>query len=247
MDQQPIAPSTFPWSGLPGIREQSVPRRTKASKAAELWCGSPQHRQLRKTLSTASTESSLSVDQGASCFPQHPASHPLGGVYLPLEKRTSSWRLHPATAISTNFAPHPAVRPLANWSEKDDGEDASEKGADSPLDNTAYPQALPLALIILGVCLSVFIIALDRTIVTTAIPAITAAFNSTDDIGWYGSAYLLTASAFQPLYGRIYGSFSVKASFLAALAVFELGSLICGVSPTSIALIIGRSIQGLGR
>lgn len=69
---------------------------------------------------------------------------------------------------------------------------------------------------------------------------------STDDIGWYGSAYLLAASAFQPLYGRIYGSFSVKVSFLAALAVFELGSLICGVSPTSVALIVGRAIQGLG-
>lgn len=91
-----------------------------------------------------------------------------------------------------------------------------------------------------------FIISLDRSIVTTAIPAITAQFLSTDDIGWYGSAYLLAASAFQPLYGRIYGSFSVKVSFLAALAVFELGSLICGVSPTSVALIVGRAIQGLG-
>jgi len=113
-------------------------------------------------------------------------------------------------------------------------------------DGTVYLEGLPLALTLLGVCLSVFIVSLDRTIVTTAIPAITADFGSVDDIGWYGSAYLLTASAFQPLYGRIYTSFSVKGSFLAALAVFALGSLICGVSPNSVALIVGRAIQGLG-
>jgi hypothetical protein len=111
---------------------------------------------------------------------------------------------------------------------------------------SVYLEGLPLALTLLGVCLSVFIVSLDRTILTTAIPAITADFGSTDDIGWYGSAYLLTASAFQPLYGRIYTSFSVKGSFLVALSVFALGSLICGVSPNSVALIVGRAIQGLG-
>jgi len=109
-----------------------------------------------------------------------------------------------------------------------------------------YPSLLPLSLIILGICLSVFIISLDRGIITTAIPAIVTEYNSYSDVGWYGSAYLLTASAFQPLYGRIYTSFHVKWSFLVAVAVFELGSLVCSVAPSSRAFIIGRAIQGLG-
>jgi hypothetical protein len=111
---------------------------------------------------------------------------------------------------------------------------------------SVYLEGLPLALTLLGVCLSVFIVSLDRTIITTSIPAITADFGSTDDIGWFGSAYLLTASAFQPIYGRIYTSFSVKGSFVVALTVFAVGSLVCGVSPNSVALIVGRAIQGLG-
>jgi MFS family permease len=79
-----------------------------------------------------------------------------------------------------------------------------------------------------------------------AIPNITARFHSYDDIGWYGSAYMLTASAFQPLYGRIYMSFQTKTSYLAALVVFEIGSVVAATSPSSKALIVGRAVQGLG-
>ena len=79
-----------------------------------------------------------------------------------------------------------------------------------------------------------------------AIPYITHEFKSTPDIGWYGSAYLLTACAFQPLFGRIFMLFSVKKAYLIALFLFEIGSLLCGVAPNSITLIIGRAIAGLG-
>ena len=215
-----------------------------AAKHGDFWCGHPA--QFQRTMSKASTDSSVSTIDGRGCFSSHPAIRPLETIYSPLQRRTSNWQLHPAAAIISNFAPHPAVRPLAVWHEKSSESDSDNRPPNATADNTVYPKALALALIILGVCLSVFIISLDRSIVTTAIPAITADFNSVDDIGWYGSAYLLTASAFQPLYGRIYTSFSVKVSFLAAVAVFELGSLICGVSPNSVSLIIGRSIQGLG-
>ncbi|KIW87079.1 uncharacterized protein Z519_12376 [Cladophialophora bantiana CBS 173.52] len=119
-------------------------------------------------------------------------------------------------------------------------------GASADDDTVKYPGPLALASIILGICLSIFSVSLDRTIITTATPAISARFNSYDDIGWYGSAYLLTASAFQPLYGRIYTSFETKSSFLVALAIFGIGSLVAALSPSSDTLIIGRAIQGLG-
>lgn len=79
-----------------------------------------------------------------------------------------------------------------------------------------------------------------------AIPYISGEFHSYADVGWYGSAYLLTACAFQPMYGRIFTLFSIKWSYLAANMMFEIGSLICGIAPNSLCLIIGRAIAGVG-
>lgn len=63
----------------------------------------------------------------------------------------------------------------------------------------------------------------DRTIIGTAIPSITDDFHSIDDVGWYASAYLLTTSAFQLMYGRIYTFYSGKWVLLTAIAIFEIG------------------------
>ena len=86
----------------------------------------------------------------------------------------------------------------------------------------------------------------DNTIIATAIPKITDQFESLADVGWYGSAYLLTTASFQLLFGKFYSYFSIKYVYLGAIAIFELGSLICGVAPNSVALIIGRAIAGIG-
>ena len=109
-----------------------------------------------------------------------------------------------------------------------------------------YPTGLKLAVIIIGLELAVLCVALDNTIIATAIPRITDDFHALNDVGWYGSAYLLTVSAFQLFFGRLYSIFSIKWTFLGALGVFELGSLICGVAPNSTALIVGRAIAGMG-
>lgn len=109
-----------------------------------------------------------------------------------------------------------------------------------------YPHGVKLIAIIGSLMAAVFLVALDQTIISTAIPKITDDFNSITDIGWYGSAYLLTATAFQPTYGKIYTIFSIKWVFLGAIGVFEVGSLICGVAPSSAVLIVGRAIAGLG-
>ena len=50
----------------------------------------------------------------------------------------------------------------------------------------------------------------------------------------------------QLLFGKLYTHFNIKVVFLSAIALFELGSLICGVAPTSKALIVGRAVAGLG-
>ncbi|KAJ7200941.1 major facilitator superfamily transporter [Mycena haematopus] len=104
-----------------------------------------------------------------------------------------------------------------------------------------YPQGLKLGLLTLALCLSVFLVCLDSTIIATAIPKITDQFKSLDDVGWYG-----TTAATQLLFGKFYTFLPVKWVYVTAISIFEIGSLLCGVAPNSNALIIGRAIAGLG-
>ncbi|KAI0391138.1 MFS general substrate transporter [Xylariaceae sp. FL0594] len=113
-------------------------------------------------------------------------------------------------------------------------------------DGSEYPSGMKLALITAALCLSVFLVSLDNSIIATAIPAIITEFHSLPDVGWYGSAYLLTTAALQLLFGKFYTYFSIKWVFLTAIFIFEVGSLICGVAPNSVALIVGRAVAGVG-
>ncbi|OKL58655.1 hypothetical protein UA08_06334 [Talaromyces atroroseus] len=113
-------------------------------------------------------------------------------------------------------------------------------------DEPEYPGIVKVILIVSSLFITVFLVALDQTIIGTAIPKITDQFHSVGDVGWYGSAYFLTSTALQPTYGRIYKILSVKWAFLAAIFVFELGSLMCGVAPNSSVLIGGRAVAGCG-
>ncbi|KAK3303064.1 major facilitator superfamily-domain-containing protein [Chaetomium strumarium] len=113
-------------------------------------------------------------------------------------------------------------------------------------DGTEYPRGMTLALIVLALCLSVFTMALDNSIIATAIPKITDQFHSLPDVGWYASAYMLTTAALQLLFGRFYTFFSIKRVFLTAIFLFEVGSLICGVAQNSVTLIVGRAVAGVG-
>ena len=126
-------------------------------------------------------------------------------------------------------------------------------------------------LLLISVLMSMFLVALDRTIISTvcaysnirtshlfkindhalmdsgqAIPQITDEFNSLPDVGWYGSAYLLTCCSFQLLLGKIYTFYSIKFVLLINVLIFELGSIVCGAAPSSAAFIVGRAISGIG-
>ncbi|KAK4126814.1 MFS general substrate transporter [Parathielavia appendiculata] len=129
--------------------------------------------------------------------------------------------------------------------EEDDHNDWEEEEEEEE-EYARYPSTLGLILIAVGLSLSVFLVALDQTIVANAIPKITDEFGSMSDIGWYGSSFLLTVSAFQLFYGKAYTFFAIKVVFLLAIGLFELGSLVCALAPTSAAFIIGRAVAGLG-
>lgn len=109
-----------------------------------------------------------------------------------------------------------------------------------------YPTGLRLALLLLSTFVSMFLTALDRLIISTAIPKITDDFNSLEDVGWYGSAFMLTSCAFQLMFGKMYTFYAVKTVFLTTVGLFEIGSAICGAAPSSVVFIVGRAIAGVG-
>ncbi|PMD41759.1 MFS general substrate transporter [Hyaloscypha variabilis F] len=129
---------------------------------------------------------------------------------------------------------------------EDDKQTAESKPQDVEVEAGDYATGLALYVIAVGLGLGIFLVALDMSIVATAIPKITDQFHSLGDVSWYGSAYFLTFGGSQSTWGKGYKYFPLKITFIFALFLFELGSLICGVAPSSTALIVGRAIAGLG-
>ncbi|KAH7310179.1 MFS multidrug transporter [Rhexocercosporidium sp. MPI-PUGE-AT-0058] len=125
-----------------------------------------------------------------------------------------------------------------------DGKLSAEEGLGG--DEVKYPGGYQLLLICVAICLAIFLVALDNSIIATAIPKITADFHSLPDVGWYASAYLLTTCSFELMFGKFYTFYSIKWVFLIACVLFEVGSLVCAVAPNSTALIVGRAIAGVG-
>jgi EmrB/QacA subfamily drug resistance transporter len=120
------------------------------------------------------------------------------------------------------------------------------EGDAQAISEPTYPPTSKVLVIMAGLFLTTFLVALDRLIVGVAVPRITDDFHSLGDVGWYGSAYLLTTCAFTLFMGRVYTFYSPKWVYLSSILVFEIGSTVCGAAPTSTALIIGRAVAGLG-
>ncbi|KAF2729911.1 MFS general substrate transporter [Polyplosphaeria fusca] len=91
-----------------------------------------------------------------------------------------------------------------------------------------------------------FLMMLDMSILSTAIPYITDEFHSLVDVGWYGSAYQLVCASLQPLTGKMYARLNSKVLFLCFFTIFEIGSALCGAAQSSTMLIIGRTVAGIG-
>ncbi|KAI5456919.1 MFS multidrug transporter-like protein [Mariannaea sp. PMI_226] len=106
--------------------------------------------------------------------------------------------------------------------------------------------ALQTALLMSALCISVFLAALDATIVTTALPTISEHFKSASGYVWVGSSFLLSAASLIPSWGKVSDIWGRKAILLLAAAVFFLGSALCGAAVSISMLIVGRAVQGAG-
>ena len=91
-----------------------------------------------------------------------------------------------------------------------------------------------------------FMATLDNQIVSTALPTIVGEFGELERFAWVGSAYLLAVSTVMPVYGKLGDLFGRKYVMMAAIFIFTLGSLVCGLAGSMNQLIAARVLQGLG-
>src|SRR5688500_8874389 len=90
------------------------------------------------------------------------------------------------------------------------------------------------------------VVALEVTVVTTALPTIVGEFDHLDLYPWVFSAYLLTSTVTVPLYGMLADLFGRKRVFLFGMVLFLVGSVLCGLADGMGQLIAYRALQGLG-
>ncbi len=91
-----------------------------------------------------------------------------------------------------------------------------------------------------------FMATLDNQIVATALPTIVGEFGQLERFGWVGSAYLLAASTVMPVYGKLGDLFGRKYVMMAAIFIFTVGSLVCGLAVSMNTLIAARVVQAIG-
>ncbi|KAJ7867671.1 major facilitator superfamily domain-containing protein, partial [Mycena olivaceomarginata] len=94
--------------------------------------------------------------------------------------------------------------------------------------------------------LSVLLIALDQTILATALPRIASDFNSFSLQGWVATSFILAQTVFVLFYGQLLRILPAKWVLVSSIVIFEAGSLLCGVAQNVDHLIAGRTVSGLG-
>ncbi|KEQ70812.1 MFS general substrate transporter [Aureobasidium namibiae CBS 147.97] len=126
------------------------------------------------------------------------------------------------------------------------GNDGKLHDTEQQDDEKIYPPKKVVLPAMAAIYLAVFLVALDRTIIGTAVPSISNHFNSFGDIAWYESGFLLPLCALQLSFGLVYTYYPSKWVLIILVSIFEIGSIICASAPSSNALIVGRVVQGVG-
>src|SRR5579864_9049469 len=100
--------------------------------------------------------------------------------------------------------------------------------------------------ILTSLMLTMFLAALDQTIVATALPTIGRQFGDVSSLSWVITAYLLASTAVAPVFGTLSDIYGRRATIVTSLSLFIVGSIMCALAPSMTILIIARGLQGLG-
>jgi EmrB/QacA subfamily drug resistance transporter len=98
----------------------------------------------------------------------------------------------------------------------------------------------------IGISLVIMLIALDQTIVSTALPSIVAELKGYTLYPWVATGYLLTSAVLIPIVGRLGDIYGRKSFLTSAIAIFTISSVLCALSGTMIQLVVARALQGIG-
>lgn len=101
-------------------------------------------------------------------------------------------------------------------------------------------------IVTLAIFMTTFMTAIEGTIVSTAMPTIVSDLDGLEIMNWVVSIFLLMTAVSTPLYGKLADSIGRKPVFLFGIALFVIGSSLCGLAQNMIELILFRVIQGLG-
>ncbi|KAF7593904.1 hypothetical protein BBP40_010606 [Aspergillus hancockii] len=127
--------------------------------------------------------------------------------------------------------------------------DPEKQSVESPAEDSKA-QAREIAgwkwfIVVLAIYSSQFLFALDNTIVANVQPVIVGHFKSIEKLPWVSVAFLIGAAGTNLVWGKVYGQFNAKWTYILSVFVFEVGSAVCGAAPSIDALIIGRAICGV--
>ncbi|MDQ6743469.1 MAG: MFS transporter, partial [Candidatus Dormibacteraeota bacterium] len=111
---------------------------------------------------------------------------------------------------------------------------------------TSIPWTPQLVRVMAGLMLCIFVAAMDSTVVGTALPTISRDLNGFSLYSWVFAGYLLTGTTSVPIWGRLADLYGRRRVLLAGLAIFVIASLLCGASTSMVALILFRTLQGVG-
>src|ERR1700753_4230836 len=100
--------------------------------------------------------------------------------------------------------------------------------------------------ILMSLMLTMFLAALDQTIVATALPTIGRQFQDVTSLSWVITAYLLASTAVAPVFGTLSDIYGRRAMIILSLSLFISGSILCALAPNMTVLILARGLQGLG-
>ncbi|KAB8070545.1 major facilitator superfamily domain-containing protein [Aspergillus leporis] len=101
-------------------------------------------------------------------------------------------------------------------------------------------------LIQIAIMSNVFLSGFDGTITASTYAVISSEFNAANTASWLTTSYLITSTAFQPLYGRFSDIFGRRVSFFTATITFMVGCLGCGIAKNIILLNVMRALTGIG-
>ncbi|MFC4601080.1 MDR family MFS transporter [Cohnella hongkongensis] len=112
--------------------------------------------------------------------------------------------------------------------------------------DTAQGSKTRLNWLMSALLVSIFLTQVDQTIVSTALPTIVSELNGLEQMSWVFTIYMLCSTVMMPIAGKLSDLFGRKSFYMLGLALFLLGSALCGLAGSMTELIVYRGIQGLG-